>query len=127
MKKTASRLLIAFMLLTVTGVVAFAKEKSRVITFGQDFVVAETSVKAGTYKITFNDETNELTFADKKTKEVVAKVKASTQALENKSNLLDLKWSNKENKSVLVSITFAGESAAIVIGSKSADVDVTTN
>lgn len=127
MKKTASRLLIAFMLLTVTGAVAFAKEKSRVITFGLDFVVADTSVKAGTYKITYNDETNELTFADRKTKEVVAKVKASTASLDSKSNIVDLKWSNKEGKNVLVSITFAGEKAAFVIGQKNEAASVTTN
>jgi hypothetical protein len=54
MKKNLSRIAIAFILVAMTGVVALAKEKSRVITFGSDFVVGGTEVKAGTYKVTFN-------------------------------------------------------------------------
>jgi hypothetical protein len=115
MNKIISRVLIAVVLLTLTGVVVSAKEKSRVITFGQDFVVGESSLQAGTYKVIYNDQTNELAFADKKTKEVVAKVKATTQSCE-KSDMLDLKWSNGSGKNVLLSITFAGDNLAIVVG-----------
>jgi len=115
MKKTVSRLLVVFVLCMCASVVSFAKETSRVITFGQDFVVGETSVKAGTYKITYNDKTNELTFADKKTKEVVAKVKATAEARDGKSALTDLKVISKGDKSILVAITFAGENENILI------------
>ncbi len=115
MKNTVSRLLIVFVLCVCASVVASAKETSRVITFGQDFVVGETSIKAGTYKITYDDKTNELTFADKKTKEVVAKVKATSEARDGKSALTDLKIVSKGNNSILVAITFAGENQNILI------------
>jgi hypothetical protein len=115
MKKTVSYLLVAFVLCALTSVAVFAKEKSRVITFGQDFVVGESSVKAGTYKVTYDDKTNELTFADRKSKEVVAKAKATTQSCE-KTSALDLKFTNSSGKNALVSITFAGDNVAIVVG-----------
>lgn len=115
MKKLVSGLLVAFVLCALSTVAVFAKEKSRVITFGQDFVVGEASVKAGTYKVTYNDQTNELSFADKKTKEVVAKTKVTTQSCE-KSNVANLKFSNSSGKNVLISITFPGDKVAIVVG-----------
>lgn len=114
MKKLVSSLLVAFVLCPLSTVAVFAKEKSRTITFGQDFVVGETIVKAGTYKVIYNDQTNELTFADRKTKEVVAKTKATAQSCE-KSNVMDLKWKNSSGKNVLLSITFAGDNVAIIV------------
>lgn len=115
MKKTVSRLLIALMLCVMTGAVVFGKEKSRVITFGQDIIVGEKVVKAGTYKLVFDDQTNELTFADKKTKEVVAKVKTTVQANGKKTDVFDIKWTMKDGKNALVSITFAGDDKALVV------------
>ena len=115
MKKGISRLLVVLMLCVMAGTAAFAKEKSRVITFGQDFVVGETAVKAGTYKITYNDQTNELTFADKKTKEVVAKVKTTVKERSEKSNIIDMGWTTKDGKQVLLNITFPGDKAQLVI------------
>lgn len=69
--------LFACALLTAT---ASAKVKSRVITVGQDFIVAGTTVKAGTYRFSFDDEKNELTVIHKKTKEVVARAEARAEA-----------------------------------------------
>lgn len=115
MKKIISSIMVAVVLCALSTVAVFGKEKSRVITFGQDFVVGEASVKAGTYKVIYNDQTNELTFADKKTKEVVAKTKATTQSCD-KTNAIDMKFSNSSGKNVLMSITFAGDNVAIVLG-----------
>lgn len=115
MKKIISSLLVAVVLCALSTVAVFGKEKSRTITFGQDFVVGESSVKAGTYKVIYNDQTNELSFADKKTKEVVAKAKVTTQSCD-KSNALDLKFSNTGGRNVLTSITFQGDNVAIVLG-----------
>ena len=117
MKKTVSRVLMVLMLFTFASVAAYAKEKSRTITFGQDFVVGDTNVSAGTYKVTYNDKTNELTFVNKKTKEVAAKLNVTTQACD-KSDLLDMKWIKVGNKDSLVRITFAGDKEAIVISSE---------
>ena len=76
--------LFACALLTAT---ASAKVKSRVITVGQDFIVAGTTVKAGTYRFSFDDEKNELTVIHKKTKEVVARAEARAEAGEGEAGL----------------------------------------
>lgn len=120
MKKMISGVVIALMFCVLTVGVAFGKEKSRVVTFGQDFIVGTMTVKAGTYKLTYNDQTNELTFADKKTKEVVAKVKTTTQA-SDKANTLDMKWAKKGDKEVLVSIQFVGDKQVVVIENSNTD------
>jgi hypothetical protein len=58
---------------------ASAKVKSRVISVGQDFQIAGTTVPAGTYRFSFDDEKNELTVADRKTKEVRARAEARSE------------------------------------------------
>jgi hypothetical protein len=42
-----------------------AKPKSRTLTFGSDFRVGSTLVKAGTYKFTYDDKTGEVSISDK--------------------------------------------------------------
>lgn len=118
MKNVITRLLIVLALFVMVGTTAVsAKEKNRVITFGQDFVVGETAVKAGTYRVTFNDQNNELSFVEKKTKEVVAKVKVTVKERSEKSNTIDMGWTTKEGKQVLLNITFPGDKAQIIVGS----------
>ncbi len=115
MKKNLARIAVVLMLVATTGIVAFAKEKSRLVSFGVDFVVGSTPVKAGTYRVTFNDETNELSIADKKTRTVIAKVNARLENRAGKSNAMDMRWATKNNSQVLIGITFPGEKQDIVV------------
>ena len=121
-KKNLTRIVLAFVLCAMTGVVAFAKEKSRVVSFGSDFVVGGTQVKAGTYRVSFNTETNELSILDKKTKSVIAKATARLEKREGSSNILDMRWATKDNAQVLIGITFPGDSQNIVIHDSSTQV-----
>ncbi len=113
--KNLSRIAIAFILVAMTGVVALAKERSRTITFGSDFVVGSTEVKAGTYKVTFNDETNEVSILDRKTKAVIAKAPAKLEERVSSTGSLDMRWATKGNTQVLISITFPGAKQNIVV------------
>lgn len=72
---------IAAALLLCAGFVsdASAKTKSRIITVGQDFSVAGKVVSAGTYRFSFDDEKNELTVSDRKTREVYARAEARAE------------------------------------------------
>ena len=115
MKKNLSRIALAFVLCALTGVVALAREKSRLVSFGSDFVVGSTQVKAGTYRVSFNSETNELSILDKKTKSVIAKVTARLEKREKSSNIFDMRWATKDNSQILVGITFPGDSQNIVV------------
>ena len=65
---------IAWILFNSSAATASAKVKSRVITIGQDFIVAGTTIKAGTYRFSFDDQKHELTVSDRKTKQVLARV-----------------------------------------------------
>lgn len=79
MKKITVHIAAALLLCFVSVASVSAKVKSRALTVGQDFVVAGTTVKAGTYDFRFDDEKNELTVVDRKTKETVARAEARAE------------------------------------------------
>ena len=79
MRKITTNIIIAALLVCSAAAAASAKVTSRVITVGQDFTVAGKTVKAGTYRFGFDDVKNELTVADKKTGEVVARAVARAE------------------------------------------------
>ena len=63
MKQTFTRIAVALVLGALLGGAAFAATKSRNVRFDDDVTVNGTLLKKGTYKIAFNDETNELTIS----------------------------------------------------------------
>ena len=79
-KRISVNIAIALLLCAVSTVAVSAKVKSSINTVGRDFVVAGTTVKAGTYEFRFDDKKNELTVVDRKTKEVVARAEARAEA-----------------------------------------------
>jgi hypothetical protein len=79
MRRITTNIVIAALLVCAASASASAKLRSKVITVGQDFIVAGTTVKAGTYRFGFDDEKNELTVADRKTGEVVARAEARVE------------------------------------------------
>ncbi len=115
MKKNLTRLALVFMLCAMTGLVAFAKEKSRVVSFGSDFVVGSTQVKAGTYRVSFDSQTNQLSILDRKTKAVIATATARLEKRDGNSNAIDMRWATKDNTQVLIGISFPGDSQNIVL------------
>jgi hypothetical protein len=84
------------------------------ITFGQNFAVGGTAVKAGTYKVSFDDKTNELTLVDKK-KAVVAKVTAHLEDRKDKDDHLETVMADKAGSQALVRLAFPGDRQSIVI------------
>lgn len=115
MKRNLTRIALVFVFCAMTGVVAMAKEKSRLVSFGSDFVVGSTQVKAGTYRVSFNAESNELSILDKKTRSLVAKATARIEKRENRSKIFDMRWLTRDNSQVLIGVTFPGESENIVV------------
>jgi hypothetical protein len=122
MKKNLTRLALVFMLCTMTGIVAFAKEKSRVVSFGSDFVVGGTQVKAGTYRVSFDSQTNQLSILDRKTKSVIAKATARLEKRDGSSNAIDMRWATKDSAQVLIGISFPGDSENIVVNESGTQV-----
>jgi len=78
MRRITTSIIVA-LLLCAAASTATAKVTSRLITVGQDFRIAGKTVKAGTYRFGFDDVKNELTVADRKTGEVVARAEARAE------------------------------------------------
>jgi hypothetical protein len=113
---------LAFALLVLMGTLASARVSSRVVSFGQDFVVNGTTVKAGIYKLSYDDKANELTITDRKTKTVVAKAIGRLEKRQTSTGGMDVKMIESGDTHVLTSLAFPGESITIQLGSISASV-----
>jgi hypothetical protein len=115
MKKIKTRIALALLLGLVCAAPSYAKVKSRFITVGQDFAVGGTAVKAGTYRFGFDDQTNELTITDKKTKQVIAKVEAHAEARSDGSLSINVQLNNNGGAQSLASVAFDGEKQAYAV------------
>lgn len=111
--KRLNRIAAALILLALASTVASAKITSRTVTFGQDFYVGETAVKAGTYRLSFDDATNELSVIDRKTKAVVAKAAAR---MEKRGSALDVQMVPQGGSMALASFACLGKDQIIKIG-----------
>ncbi|HYE66218.1 MAG TPA: hypothetical protein VD966_11580 [Pyrinomonadaceae bacterium] len=113
MGKIVNRMIVILAICALMSGVALAKVKSRVVTFGQDFIVGSTVVKKGTYKLVFDDQTNELTIMEKKT--VIAKALARLEKRTSSTLGLDIKFVADGDRQVLSSVAFPGDDRSIVI------------
>jgi hypothetical protein len=77
MKQTFTRIAVALVLGALLGTTALAATKSRNVRFDDDVTVNGTLLKKGTYKVVFNDETNELTIS--RGSKVIAKTTAKLE------------------------------------------------
>jgi hypothetical protein len=119
MKKNLYRIALAlFALFTLLNVAALAGVKSKRVTFHTDVVVGDTTVKKGSYDVTFDEQTGVLTI--KQGSEVVAKTSARLEEAKSKSNnsFIYRTWKNEKADEVLSSVKIGGQSA--VIGKDSA-------
>ena len=120
MKKFTTRIATAALLCLVCVAPAFAKVKSRTITVGQDFAVGGTVVKAGTYRFSFDDQKNELTVLNRKTKEVIARSEARTEARTDGQLTMHLQLVDSGSSKTLASISFDGEKQSYVLAGSTA-------
>lgn len=115
MTKIMTRIATALLLCALFAAPAFAKSKSRVITVGQDFVVGATTVKAGTYIFSVDEATKELTVANKKTKEVIARAETRMQARGKGTLKLEFQLVENNGQQTLASLAFDGEKNSYTI------------
>lgn len=109
MKRTSLNIAAALLLCVVSAATVSAKVRSRAYGIGQDFRIAGTTVKAGTYVFSFDDEKNELTITDKKTKEVVARSEARAQDWGKGPAQLGVQLSGEAAPLAFVGISFDGK------------------
>jgi hypothetical protein len=95
---------------------ALAAEKTKKVIFTRDILVNGTLVKKGNYKVSFNDETGEMTILSGKN--TVAKTKASLQNRIDKATANEVSFTEQNNGNILRSIRFAGETDAFAVSSE---------
>ena len=120
MKRTGSIFTIALALCMCAGIAASAKVRNQTITFGQGFTIGGTPVKSGTYRLSYDDETNELTVVEKKTKVLVAKVAARAERLQQARPGVGVQMVRQGNAQFFISIAFPGDDRVIRVGESSA-------
>jgi hypothetical protein len=116
MKKFAVGMILALAVCALASTAAQAKVKSKVVSVGVDFMVGDTLLKKGTYKFSFDTDSNELTVMTKD-KAVVAKTAARLEDRKKSASALDIVLAQKGQSQMLVSIAFAGDSQNIVVQS----------
>lgn len=116
MKKFAVGMILALAVCALAGTAAQAKVKSKTVSVAVDFLVGNTLVKKGTYKFSFDTESNELTVIAKD-KTVAAKTSARLEDRKKDASALDIVLAQKGDSQMLISIAFAGDSQNIVVQS----------
>jgi hypothetical protein len=113
MKKLTVRIALVLALCATSVSIASAKVKSKSLTFGTDFWVGSTLVRKGTYKVAFDDQTNEISIMDKTT--TVAKVPAQVRKREKSKRSWDVALVSVGDRMTLVSLAFPETSQTLVV------------
>ena len=116
MRKHSVYAALALALCLASAGAAAAKTKSKTLTFGTDFYVGATLVKAGTYKIVYDDKTGEVTIADKAGKTTVASATVKVEQREKSKAGWDVVLAPKAGGVSLVSLSFPGDRQNLVVG-----------
>jgi hypothetical protein len=114
MRQYLLRIALTLALCALLASAALAGGRSKTVTFDQDMTVGGTLLKRGTYKVTFDDRTNELTF--KRGGKVVAKAAAHLAAYTGNSRNPPLYSARREGDAgprLLTSVNVGGANAVI--------------
>ena len=117
MKRIANRVVALLVVGALTAVFALAKTTEKKVTFIQSLDVNGTLMKKGTYKVTFNDETGELTI--KKGDKVVATAQARLEKSNSPYNFYTHAPAEDPAKAPnLVSVSFKNGELARLVGAE---------
>ena len=101
------------MVAALTSVVALAKVHKEKVTFENDIKVNGTLVKKGTYNLSFNDETGQLSIV--KNGKTVAQAMARVEPRSKKANDFQLRSTVNGDEQQLTGFTFGGSDKDVVI------------
>lgn len=118
MRKHSIRAALALALCLAAVGAVVAKTKNRMLTFGTDFWVGSTLVKAGTYKVSYDDKTGEVSISDKK--ETVARANVKAESREKSKAGWDVVLAPKGGGLALVSLAFPGDKENLIVGETAA-------
>ncbi|HEY6246035.1 MAG TPA: hypothetical protein VIX17_18950 [Pyrinomonadaceae bacterium] len=113
MKSVGNRIIIALLLVTMTGVAVFAKGKRTTVAFAVDTKVNGTLVKSGTYDVVFDEETSELSIV--KGRKVVVKAAARLAMRDGKGRATEVHTVKEGDETAFVGISFGGSDQKVVL------------
>lgn len=119
MKNYVSRIVIVLALSLMLGTLALAKSKSTQVTFAEDVMVGNTLVQKGTYTMSYDEKTGELSIIGKN-KAVIAKATVHPEKLGAKVRYTETSAKRQDNSNVLQSVTFEGQDQSLILGATSA-------
>jgi hypothetical protein len=123
MSSILNRIVAIAVISVLPGVLALGKTIEKKVTFTESVTVNGTLVKKGTYKVTFNEETNELTI--RQGKKVVATAQARLEKTNERYDFYTRSASDDPTKAdALVSISL--KDGNLVTISSNADNKITT-
>jgi hypothetical protein len=105
--------MVVLLITALTGIAVMAKSKKETVTLVTDMKVNGTLVKKGTYAVSFDDKTSELSIL--KNGKTIAKAPARVEKRENKARSFELRTSGKDDNSELTGVSFSGSDEKIVI------------
>ena len=114
MKKFFARAVAAALVCALCGAVALADGKSGRIKVTEDFQLDGTAVKKGTYQVSFDEQTGELSL--KRGGKVVAKAKARVEQTGSKSRNTTFTIGDENGGRALRSVTFEGDRQTVIVG-----------
>jgi hypothetical protein len=97
----------------MTGVMAMAKSKKETVTLISDLKVNGTVVKKGTYAVSFDDQTSELSIL--KNGKVIAKAPARVEKRDNKARTFEVRTTGSGDEVELTGISFGGSDENIMV------------
>ena len=116
MKSILNRVVVILVMGTLTSVLALVKTLEKKVTFRKSVSVNGTVVEKGTYKVTFNDETGELSI--KKGAKVVASAQARIEKTDFRQHFYTAAESDDPAKApALVSLTLKEGTLATIVNS----------
>jgi hypothetical protein len=114
MSKYVTKIVAVFAILALSGISALADTRSDRITFDEGFQIDGTTVKKGEYRVSFDEETGELTI--KKNDKLVAKTTARAEKSEGRADRTKFSMATENGNKMLRSVTFSGDDHVVVIG-----------
>ena len=115
MRKQIVRVVTGVFILALACSAALANGKSEQVKFYEDFQLNGTKLEKGTYKVTYDAKSGELSVAELGGK-VIARAKARTEQSEKKNRYTTFTTGAENGAQLLRSVSFAGERQKVVVG-----------
>ena|SRR5688572_33185248 len=116
MKSLLKKMTLTAVMLAMTFTMAIAKNRSEKVSFSRDMVVNGTVVKKGTYKVTYDEQSKEMAIWDGKNELTKMAVRAESRT--RKPSSTEVIFTERDSRSVLNSITFAGSTEALIVSER---------